>query len=66
MLKKGDYAKFKTFQRKLKSPFMIYTDFERIRRLEDNGKQNPNESYTTKYQNHVAYSYGYIYILQFY
>ena len=26
---------------------------------EDNGKQNPNESYTNKYQKHVAFSYGY-------
>ena len=26
---------------------------------EDNGKQNPNESYTIKYQKHVAFSYGY-------
>ena len=26
---------------------------------EDNGKQNPNESYTKKYQKHVACSYGY-------
>ena len=26
---------------------------------EDNGKQNPNESYTNKYQKHVTCSYGY-------
>ena len=26
---------------------------------EDNGKQNPNESYSNKYQKHVACSYGY-------
>ena len=26
---------------------------------EGNGKQNPNESYTNKYQKHVACSYGY-------
>ena len=26
---------------------------------EDNGKQNPKESYTNKYQKHVACSYGY-------
>ena len=25
---------------------------------EDNGKQNPEESYTSKYQKHIAYSYG--------
>ena len=25
---------------------------------EDNGKQNPEESYTNKYQKHIACSYG--------
>ena len=38
---------------------MIYADFESILVPEDNGKQNPNESYTNKYQTHVACSYGY-------
>ena len=27
--------------------------------LEDNGKQNSKESYTNKYQKHIACSYGY-------
>ena len=26
---------------------------------EDNGKQNPKEFYTNKYQKHIASSYGY-------
>ena len=38
------------------SPFTIYADFESILMLEDNGKQNPDESYTKKYQ---IISYGY-------
>ena len=38
---------------------MIYADFESILALEDNGKQNPIESYTKKYQKHIACSYGY-------
>ena len=38
---------------------MIYAHFESILVPEDNGKQNPNESYTSKYQKHVACSYGY-------
>ena len=59
MPKKDEYVKFKNFQRKLKSPFMIYADFESILLLENNGKQNPNESYTNKYQKHAACSYGY-------
>ena len=59
MPKKGEYVKFKNFERKIKSPFMIYADFESILVPEDNGKQNPNKFYTNKYQKHVACSYGY-------
>ena len=33
--------------------------FESILVTEDNGKQNPNESYTNIYQKHVACSFGY-------
>ena len=59
MPKKGECIKFKNFERKIKSPFMIYADFESIVAPEDNGKQNLNESYTNKYQKHIACSYGY-------
>ena len=59
MPKKGEYVKFKNFERKLKSPFMIYADFESILVPEDNGKQNPNESCNNKYWEHIACSYGY-------
>ena len=59
--KKGEYVKFKNYERKTKSPFMIYTDFEIILVPEDNGKQNPKEPYTNKYQKHIACSYGYSY-----
>ena len=38
---------------------MIYADFESILVPEDKGKQNPNETFTNKYQKHVACSYGY-------
>ena len=38
---------------------MIYADFESILVPEDNWNQNPNKSYTNKYQNYVACSYGY-------
>ena len=43
----------------MNSPFMIYADFESILLPEDNEKQNPKESYTNKYQKHVAFRYGY-------
>ena len=35
---------------------MIYADFESMLVSENNEKQNPDESYTNKYKNHVAYS----------
>ena len=57
MPKNGEYVKFKKFGRKMKLPFMIYTDSILI--PEDNRKQNQNESYTKKYQKHVACSCGY-------
>ena len=59
MSKKGEFVKFKNFERKINSPFMIYADFESILVREDNGNQNPNEYFTNKYQKHVACSYGY-------
>ena len=59
MLKKGEYVKFKNFEGKIKSPFMIYADFYSVLVPEDNGKQKLNKSYTSKYQKHIACSYGY-------
>ena len=38
---------------------MIYADFENILVPEDNGKKNPEEFYTNKYQKHVACSHDY-------
>ena len=57
--KNREYVKFKNYERKIKSPFMIYADFESILVPEDYGKQNADEYYTNKYQKHVACSYGY-------
>ena len=59
MPKKGECVKFKNYERKIKSPFITYADFESISVPENNGKQNPEESYTSKYQKHIACSYGY-------
>ena len=39
--KKGEYAK--NYERRIKSPFMIYADFESILVPEDNGKKSPEE-----------------------
>ena len=61
----------KNYGRKIKSPFMIYADFESILAPEDIGKINliwtesnrykyiRIESYTNKYQKYVACSYSY-------
>ena len=38
ILEKGKYAGFKTYERKLKSPFMIYSSFETILVFKDNEK----------------------------
>ena len=59
MPKKDEYVTFKNYERKIKSPFIIYANFQSILSPENNGKQNPDESYTNKYQKYVACSYGY-------
>ena len=51
MPEKGKYVKFKNYERKIKSLFMVYADFESILVPEDNGKQNPKESYTNNIKN---------------
>ena len=42
MPKKCEYIRFKSYERKIKPPFMIYADFESILVPEDN-KENPDE-----------------------
>ena len=59
MALKGDTAKLKNYDRKIKSLFMIYADFEIILVPQDTKKQNPDVSYTNKHQNHVPCSYSY-------
>ena len=56
---KDKYVKFRNYGRRIKSPFTIYADFESILVPKDNGKQNSKQSYTNKYQKHIACSYGY-------
>ena len=56
---KGEYVKFKNCERKIKSPFMLYADFESVLVPENKGKQNPKEPYTNKYQKHITCNCGY-------
>ena len=55
MPKKRDYVRFRKYERKLKSLFMIYADFESILVPEGNGKQNPDEPYINNSQTPVAF-----------
>ena len=45
MPKKGEYVKCRNYERKIKSPFIIYADFESILVPEESKIQ---ESYTNK------------------
>ena len=51
MPKKCEYIKFKNYERKIKSSFMAYADFESILVPEDNGKQYPKDSIQTNIKN---------------
>ena len=44
MPKKGEYVQFENLERKIKSPYIIYADFESILESGNNGKQNPEKS----------------------
>ena len=59
MPKKGKYVKFKNYERKIKSPFIVYAEFENILVPGSNEKQTPEEPYMNKYQKYIACSYGY-------
>ena len=60
--KKGKCNNIRNYERKPKSLFIIYADFESILVPEGNGKQNPEKIYTKKYQKHIACSYGYKFV----
>ena len=49
MSKNSEYAKFRNYERKVKSLFIIYADFESILVPENNRKQNPEDSYTMEF-----------------
>ena len=57
--KKGEYVRFKNYEGKIKSPYMIYADLESTLLPEGSGKQNSEEPYRNKCQKHISCSYGY-------
>ena len=48
LLKLLRFVEFKNSEKKIKSPLIIYADFEIISMAENHEKQNPEESYTNK------------------
>ena len=55
----------KNYERKIKPPFMIHADFENIslpKKKKRNRKENEDQHDTSKYQKHVACSYGYKFV----
>ena len=59
MSRKPESIKFKYYGRKINWLFTIYADFKSILVPKNNEKQNPEESYTNKFQKHIASSYEY-------
>ena len=49
--KKGEHVRFKNYERKIKSPFMIHSNFKSILEPADNRKQNTDGSYTKNIKN---------------
>ena len=55
----GTFLRFKNFLHSEKAPFVIYADFESLIKPMDNCNQDPNKSYTKKYQKHEPISFSY-------
>ena len=55
---KDEYVKFKNYERKVKSPFMIYADFKIIFSARRRWKAKSKKSIRNKYQKYVGCSYG--------
>ena len=53
------FIEFKNFNRQIPVPFKIYADFECLLKEVDSGVHNDCFSYTSKYQDHIPYSFAY-------
>ena len=59
MLEKDKNTRFTKHLTQLKVPFAIYADFQStLKKVQKIKRNNPNESYTDKYQVHIACSHG--------
>ena len=59
MSKKSSTVEIKNFDRQIKTPFVIYVNFESLSEANISKIRDSNESYNDKYQNHVACGCGY-------
>ena len=59
MPKKGNKVQFQNFHKQVPVPFVLYAVFEAITEKSDSCLPDSNKSYTEKYQQHTASSYGY-------
>lgn len=59
MPKKGSKVQFQDHHRQMPAPFVVYADFETITEKVSGCQQRAEKSFTDKYQQHAACSYGY-------
>ena len=57
--KEGSTVQFQDHHRQMPVPFVIYPDFEALTEKASGCQPNSDQSYTHKYQQHTACSYGY-------
>lgn len=55
----NDKLKFDKFNKKLKTPFVVYADFEAFLTPIESCSNDPLKSYTSNIQKHEVYSFGY-------
>ena len=56
----GEYTKFRNVERLHDVPFAVYADFESFVEPIQYAEQDPSESFTIKYQNHVPSGFCYV------
>ena len=60
---KDKTLKFRNWERMLRAPYVIYADFECILENIEQCQPPPEQSFTTKYQKHVACGFGLVEVL---
>ena len=60
MMQEGENTEFKNFHKKMKTPYVIYADFESILEKIEGCELSPNKSFTVKTEKHEACGFSYI------